>query len=76
MYSYLIISLLPMRGECIWEFLWVLCNQCICAEILERCRQVENLVMFAKSQPHAAFSTFAHCVISGWMFFMRMVPVT
>ena len=31
--------------------------------------------MFAKSQPHAAFSTFAHCVISGWMFFMRMVPL-
>ena len=39
-------------------------------------RQVEKLAMFANSQPHAAFSTFAHCVISECMSFMRMVPLS
>ena len=58
------------------EFFGYCCNQCICAEIQERCRQVENLAMFANFQPHAAFSTFAHCVVSECMSFMRMVPLS
>ena len=40
------------------------------------CRVWETLTMFAKSQPHAAFSTFAHGVISECMSFIRMVPLS
>ena len=32
--------------------------------------------MFANSQPHAAFSTFAHSVVSECMSFMGMVPLS
>ena len=74
-----LISLLPMKEECIWESLLGTtdyCNQCICDKVQNWGKQVENLAKFAESQPHAAFSTFAHGVVGGWMYFMRMVPLS
>ena len=51
-------------------------NQCIYNKVHEWCGQVGNLALFAKSQPQAAFSAFSHGVMCGWMFFMRMVPLS
>ena len=51
-------------------------NRCISEKVQQWCEQVDKLSLFARSQPHAAFATFSHGVISGWMFYMRMIPLT
>lgn len=51
-------------------------SRCIEEKISEWCGQVEKLAMFARSQPHAAYSAFTHGVISSWIYFMRMVPLS
>ena len=51
-------------------------NRCIDEKVQEWCEQVKKLAKFAGSQPHAAYSAFSHGIISGWMYFMRMVPLS
>lgn len=51
-------------------------NNCIVKKIQEWCMQVYRDTDFARTQPHAAFSAFLHGVTSGWMYFMRMVPLS
>ena len=51
-------------------------EQRIREKVSEWCTQIESLSLIASSQPRAAFSTFTHGVVSGWMYFMRLVPLS
>jgi hypothetical protein len=51
-------------------------NRCIDEKVQEWCEKIEKLASFARSQPHAAYSALTHGVISSWMYFMRMVPLS
>ena len=37
------------------------------------CSELHHLANFAKTQPHAAYSAFAHSILSQYTYFMRMI---
>ena len=51
------------------------CNY-VKAKVTQWVKAVQSLSEIAKSQPHAAFATFTHCLQGQWTFLCRSMPQT
>ena len=46
----------------------------VSCKVEEWCKELMSLAKIAKSQPHAAFAAFTHCMASKWTYVSRNIP--